>query len=203
METQELSTKISDSFFRYFCPDPTVMYDLGELYGSFNSQFFNGDLSELVPVTKKVEGREVIVYSRLKWDGRLKSRTYGTYTPSSTPGKGVIRLARFMAGDPVQVKSTLLHEMLHQWLDLKGLDDGVKGHGPRFIRFSRQINLFCQEKDLPFRVNFYGQEIVKETPEFQCSAIGETIYTVKDLDIARSVEKVINAAFDGNNTTFY
>lgn len=203
METQELSTKVSERFFRTFCPNPTVIYDLGELYNLYNAKFFNGELPELVSIVKKVKGEEVVTYTRLKWDGRLRSRTYGTYTSTPRAGHGVIRLGRFMAGEPIQVKSTLVHEMLHQWLDLKGLDDGVKGHGEQFILHARRINLVCQEENLPIRVNFYDQEILKETPEFQCSAIGETIYTVKDLDIARSVEKVISAAFDGNHTTRY
>lgn len=203
MEIQELSTKVSERFFRAFCPDPTVMYDLGSLYNEYNAKFFSGELPELVPVVRRVKGEEVVTYTRLKWDGRLRSRTYGTYSPSPKAGYGTIRLGRFMAGDPVQVKSTLAHEMLHQWLDLKGLDDGLKGHGEQFILHARRINLVCQEENLPIRVNFYDQEIIKETPEFQCSGIGETIYTVKDLDIARSVEKLISAAFDGNHTTLY
>lgn len=203
MEIQELSTKVSERFFRAFCPNPTVIYDLGELYNRYNAKFFNGELPELVSIVKKVKGEEVVTYTHLKWDGRLRSRTYGTYTPSPQAGHGTIRLGRFMAGDPIQVKSTLVHEMLHQWLDLKGLDDGIKGHGEQFILHARRINLVCQEENLPIRVNFYDQEILKETPEFQCSAIGETIYTVKDLDIARSVEKLISAAFDGNHITNY
>jgi hypothetical protein len=203
MEIQELSTKVSERFFRTFCPDPTVMYDLGSLYNEYNAKFFNGELPELVPVVRRVKGEEILTYTRLKWDGRLRSRTYGTYTSSPKAGYGTIRLGRFMAGDPVQVKSTLAHEMLHQWLDLKGLDDGVKGHGEQFILHARRINLVCQEENSPIRVNFYDQEILKETPEFQCSGIGETIYTVKDLDIARSVEKLISAAFDGNHITNY
>lgn len=179
------------------------MYDLGAIYNSFNAKFFNGDLPELIRTVKKVKGVEIVGYSRLKWDGRLRTRTYGTYTTEARPGYGTIRLARFMAGDPFRVKSTLLHEMLHQWLDLKDLDDGIRGHGEQFIKKARQINLICQAENFPIRVEFYNKEIVLETPEFNCDVIGETLYSVKDLDIARSVEKLISAAFDGNHQTNY
>lgn len=203
MQTQELPTTVSDRFFRAFCPKPEVMYDLEALYNLYNSEFFNGELPELVKVVKKVKGQEVVSFSRLKWDGRLRSRTHGTYTPSSRLGYGVIRLSRKMASDPIQVKSTLVHEMLHQWLDLKSLDDGTKGHGANFIAHAKRINILCQENGLKIRVNFYDKAVLAETPHFQCSVIGETIYTVKDLDIARSIERVINSAFDGNHQTIY
>lgn len=203
MEITELPVKVSNKFFRAFCPDPTAMYDLGSLYNEYNAKFFNGDLPELTRVVKKVKGVEIVSYSQLKWDGRLRSRTYGTYTSSARPGNGVIRLSRFVAEDPIKAKSTLLHEMLHKWLDLKGLDDGIKGHGEQFIKFARQINLTCQAEDIKVRVDFYNKEVVLETPEFQCGVIGETIYSVKDLDIVRTLEKVINSAFNGNHTTNY
>lgn len=203
MEIQELPTRVSDRFFRAFCPDPTVIYDLENLYNDYNTKFFNGELPELVPVTKKVKGQEITTYSRLKWDGRLRSRTYGTYTTGPRAGKGLIRLARAIANDPVLTKSTLLHEMLHQWLDLKEQDDGVKGHGPNFVSHAKRINVLCEEGGLSVRVNFYDKAVLAETPHFQCSVIGETIYTVKDLDIARSIERVINSAFDGNHQTIY
>lgn len=203
MEIQELPTRVSDRFFRAFCPDPTVIYDLENLYNDYNTKFFNGELPELISVTKKVKGQEVTTYSRLKWDGRLRSRTYGTYTTGARPGKGVIRLARAIASDPVLTKSTLLHEMLHQWLDLKGQDDGIKGHGPQFILYARKLNLICQAEGNPIRVNFFNKAVLEETPQFHCGVIGETIYSVKDLDIARSLERVINSAFDGNHKTSY
>lgn len=179
------------------------MYNLGDLYNSFNNELFNGELPELVLVVRKIKGEKVTSYSRLKWDGRLSSRTYGTYSPSAQPGKGIIRLARFMAGDPTLVRSTLLHEMLHQWLDLKGLDDGVRGHGENFILHSKRINLICQEKGYKFRVNFFNKEIVSDTPQFNCELISETIYSVKDLDIARTLEKVVKSAFNENYETVY
>lgn len=203
MQTQELSTKISDRFFRAFCPKPEVIYDLEALYNLYNSEFFDGELPDLVKVVKKVKGQEVVSFSRLKWDGRLRSRTYGTYTTGSRSGFGIIRLSRNMASDPIQTKSTLVHEMLHQWLDLKGLDDGVKGHGENFILHAKRINVLCEENGWKIRVNFYDKAVLAETPHFQCSVIGETIYSVKDLDIARSLERVINSAFDGNHQTIY
>jgi hypothetical protein len=203
METQALPTRVSDRFFRAFCPDPTVIYDLEKLYNEYNTKFFNGDLPELVRVIKKVKGGEITSYSRLKWDGRLRSRTYGTYSSGSRSGFGVIRLSRSIAKDPVLTKSTLLHEMLHQWLDLKGLDDGIRGHGEQFIRFAKQINLVCLTEGNQIRIWFYDRAITQDTPEFHCELIGETIYSVKDLDITRSLDRVLNSAFDGKHQTTY
>lgn len=203
MKPQNLPTTVSDRFFRSFCPDPTVIYDLAALYNSYNSRFFSGDLPELKRVVKKVKGKEVVCYPDLKWDGRLRSKTYGTYTPAPRPGNGKIRLSRSIASKPVKLKSTLVHEMLHKWLDLKGLDDGVKGHGPEFIRFAKQINLTCQADGIPIRVNFFGKPITKEAALFQCGFIGSTVYSVEDLDIARSLEGAVEFAFDGNGKFSY
>jgi hypothetical protein len=203
MEILELPTKVSDRFFRAFGPKPEAMYDLETLYNNYNDLFFDGELPELVKVVKKVKGQEVVSFSRLKWDGRLRSRTYGTYTASSRRGYGVIRLARNIAGSPVQMKSTLVHEMLHQWLDLNGQDDGVSGHGKNFILHAKRINESCEGMGWKTRVNFFDKAIFSETPHFECGLIGKTIYSVKDLDIARTAEHIIHSAFDGNHQTIY
>lgn len=196
METIELPTRVSDKFFRAFCPNPTVMYDLGAIYDEFNSRFFRGELPELTKTIKVVKGEEIVSYGRLKWDGRLRSKTLGTYTCASVPGKGVIRIARRIAPNPSEVKSVLLHEMLHQYLDLKGLDDGIKGHGPNFMSFAKSINEVCRRVGVPYRVEFYDVEITKEEASFSCDLLKDEVFTTSDLDIALQFKKILNTAFD-------
>ena len=98
------------------------MYDLGELYAEFNAKYFNGELPVL-PFESKVDknGEVRHRYGTLKWDGRLGKSTLGTYK------RGTICLNRSIASDPNKTRSVLLHEMLHKYLDFKGLDDGPVG----------------------------------------------------------------------------
>ena len=196
METIELPTRVSDKFFHAFCPNPMVMYDLGALYDEFNTRFFHGELPELVKTVKVVKGNEVVSYGRVKWDGRLRSKTLGTYSCASVPGKGVIRIARRIASNPSEVKGVLLHEMLHQYLDLKGLDDGIKGHGPNFMSFAKSINSVCRQLGTNYRVDFYDQEITDEQATFSCDLVKDVVFTTSDLDVALQVKKVMNSAFD-------
>lgn len=198
METIELPTRVSDKFFRAFCPNPTVIYDLGSLYDEFNSRFFHGELPNLVKTVKVVKGEEVVSYGRLKWDGRLKNRTLGTYTPARIKGQGVIRLSRNIASDPVQVKSTLLHEMLHLYLDLKDLDDGIKGHGSHFMAEAKSINTACEGLGVSYRINFHDNEITQEEASFSCDLLKEQVFRTSDLDIALQVKKVLNSALNSD-----
>jgi hypothetical protein len=47
-----------------------------------------------------------------------------------------------------------------------------------------------------YRVNFYDVAVTKEEPEVYSDLLKTTIYCGKDLDLARSMKAVLNAAFD-------
>lgn len=191
----ELKTTLSDSFFARFCPDPCVIHDLVELYAEFNARFFLGTLPLLKTTEYEDDNGEMRVSTRdVLWDGRYRN-AYGKYVPATKPGHGQIRIARFTATDSAQVRSTLLHEMVHKWLDLKGLDDGIKGHGPNFIDAACNINALCEEWDLPYRVNYHDQEVTLEQPEVHSELLMTTVYCGRDLDVATRMQSIIRAAF--------
>lgn len=191
----ELKTTLSDSFFNRFCPDPTVMLDLGDIYAEFNARFFNGKLPILAhKLVKSKTGETRRVYNTLKWDGRLGKTTLGRYKLRN--GHGEIRLSRSIAHNPTLTKSVLLHEMVHKYLDLTGQDDGIMGHGENFILTSKRINEQCEEKGFAYRVHFYDEEITKEEPQAFVDLIGKEIYLGKDLDVARKMKSILNSAFD-------
>jgi hypothetical protein len=197
-DTRELSTTLSKGFFRTFCPTPTHIYDLGKVYDELNTLFYDGQLEPLSKVLKKdKEGTERASYPMLKWEGRFQ-KILGMYSPSPKRGAGLIRLSRRIASDPIQVRSTLLHEMLHKYLDLKGLEDGVLGHGENFILHSKAINERCESLVKPYRIHFLGQEITSEQPSFSVDLIGESEFHVtKDLDVARKMKAVFRSSFKG------
>lgn len=186
-----MKTTLSPAFFAQFCPDPTVMYDLGDLYAEFNAKYFNGELPVL-PYATKVDknGETRKIYGTLKWDGRLGKSTLGCYK------RGVIYLNRKIAGDLNKTRSVLLHEMLHKFLDVKGLDDGIAGHGPNFIAEAKWINDTCAARGVLYRVNFYDVPVTKSRPVYRSELIGGDIQCVQDLDVARKMGSVIRAAFD-------
>lgn len=193
----ELNTTLSTSFFTHFCPNPTVMYELGDLYAELNAKFFNGELPLLPCKTVTDKNGEIRnVYGTLKWDGRIGRRTLGTYKATARRGHGSIRLARSIASDPAKTRSVLLHEMLHKYLDLKGLDDGILGHGENFVTEAKRINEQCQEVGVNYRIHFYDQEITEEQPFVVSEMTREEIYCSKDLDIARNMQALVRAAFD-------
>jgi hypothetical protein len=187
----ELKTTLSPAFFNRFCPDPTVMYDLGELYAEFNAKYFYGELP-LLPCATKVDknGETRNVYGTLKWDGRLGKTTLGIYK------RGTIYLNRKIAKDPIQTRSVLLHEMLHKFLDVKGWDDGIAGHGPNFIKEAKRINESCATRCVQYRVHYYDVPVTRAEPTYRSDLIGEDIHCVQDLDLARKMGSVIRAAFD-------
>lgn len=186
-----MKTTLSPAFFAQFCPDPTVMYDLGELYAEFNAKYFNGELPVLPCITKVDKNGETRkVYGTLKWDGRLGESTLGCYK------RGVIYLNRKIAGDLDRTRSVLLHEMLHKFLDVKGLDDGIAGHGPNFISEAKRINDTCAARGVQYRINYYGTPVTKSRPVYRSELIGGDIQCVQDLDVARKMGSVIRAAFD-------
>ena len=191
----EFKTTTSDSFFERFCPNPCAIYDLGELYAEFNAKYFNGELPVPKVVSRTDENGETWnSYPRLKWEGRYRTK-WGTYKPNNG-GTGEIKLARHAAKDPLQVRSTLLHEMLHAYLDMKNLDDGIKGHGENFILHAKRINELCESNGVAYRVNFYDEEITKEQPVVYSDLLKTTLHLGKDLDVARQMRKLLNCAFD-------
>jgi hypothetical protein len=192
---REMQTTLSNKFFARFCPDPTVMFDLGEMYAEFNAKYFNGELP-LADVKVHVDenGEEWRSYPNLKWDGKFK-KLWGQYKANGR-GTGKIKIALQAAMDPVQVRSTLLHEMLHAYLDLTGRDDGIKGHGPNFIAEAKRINELCEANNFAYRINFFDIAVTKEQPEVECDLLKTTIYCGKDLDVARQMRTILNAAFD-------
>lgn len=190
-----MQTTVSNSFFKRYCPDPTTIFDLGELHAEYNAKYFNGEL----PVTKTLtvvdsNGEEWRTYPHLKWEGRFR-KVWGQYKTNGR-GTGVIRIARKAAMNSNQVRSTLLHEMVHAYLDMTGKDDGIKGHGPNFIAEAKRINEMCEESGVAYRVNFYDEAITKDEPEVYCDLLKTTIYCGKDLDVARHMKSILNAAFD-------
>lgn len=191
----EFPLKLSNSFFERYCPNPYAVYDLGEIYAEFNAKYFNGELPVLTVVTRTDENGETRnSYPRLKWEGRFR-KVWGNYKPNGR-GSGVIKLARNCVKDPVQVRSTLLHEMLHAYLDMKGQDDGIKGHGPNFIAQAKRINEQCAAAGVNYRVNFYDVEITQDEPVVYSDLLKTTIHCGKDLDLARRMQTIIRAAFD-------
>jgi hypothetical protein len=191
----EFQTTVSDKFFKRFCPDPTVMFDLGELYAEFNAKYFDGNLRVLRVIERVDENGETWKkYPTLKWEGRYKTK-WGTYKLNNR-GTGEIKIARMCADDPIQVRSTLLHEMVHAYLDQTSRDDGIKGHGPNFIAEATRINAKCADLGVAYRVNFYDVPVTKDEPEVYSDLLKTTIYCGKDLDLARRMKTILNAAFD-------
>lgn len=192
----ELKSTLSESFFRRFCPDPTVMYDLGEIYAEFNARYFTGNLP-LLPCKIRTDenGETWSRYDTLKWDGRMGRRVLGTYKTSARRGFGTIRLSRVIAGDPVKTRSVLLHEMLHKYLDLERRDDGIKGHGENFVKEAKRINELCESTGVKHRIHFYEEEITQSYPFVLPELLGDKVHCSKDLDIARNMQSVMRAAF--------
>jgi hypothetical protein len=191
-----MKTTLSNSFFTRWCPDPTSIYDLVELYAEFNAKFFNGELPVLPTVTLTNDAGETWEKTgRIKWEGRYK-RTWGTYTYNGK-GTGIIKLSKRCALEPFQTQSTLLHEMLHAYLDLTNQDDGIAGHGPNFIRKAKEINEKCDELEVGYRVDFHDEPITQEVAEFQVPLLMSS-FEFDDLDVAKKVESIINGAFAGS-----
>lgn len=190
----ELSTVLSDTFFQRYCPDPCAIYELHELYAEFNARYFGGELPLLKTIAETDEnGEEWVATPTIKWEGRFK-RLWGSYLPNGK-GTGIIKLARRAALDPVQVRSTLLHELVHAYLDMTGKDDGIKGHGPNFIWEAKRINTLCAQRNVDYRVNFYDEEVTLEQPIVYSDLTKTTIYCGKDLDVALKMQSIFNAAF--------
>jgi hypothetical protein len=200
-ELTVLSPKMSESFFQKFCPKPQVMYDLGDVYADLNAKFFDGELPVLAVVSEvDSNGENRNYYPRLKWDGRLGRRVLGMYHPYPQAGTGLIRLATKLAADPVAMESTLLHEMLHKWLDLKGMADGVKGHGPNFILHAHRLNLLAESLGKECRVHYRGDTVDQDEPTVEAELFDKEVLFGKDLDMAHRMKAIARAAFDTNFT---
>jgi hypothetical protein len=192
----EMKTTLSNSFVNQWCEDITSCYDLVETYSKFNANYFNGELPVLPTVTLSNEAGETWeTTKRIKWDGRMK-KSWGTYAPNGK-GSGVIKLAKMCATVPHQTYSTLLHELIHAYLDFRNEDDGINGHGANFIRKAKEINEKCEDKKVGYRVYYDGEVITQEAAEFQVPLLMSS-FTFDDLDVAKKVESVINGAFAGS-----
>lgn len=190
-ETTHFPNRLTTSFVKRFCPDPCAMHDLVALYDEFNFTFFNGALKPLSTYCVEKDG-EVYTYAHdLKWTGRFKTCRGKYYYADKS-----IKIGKWQAHSPYQVRSTLLHEMVHKYLDMVGLDDGVEGHGENFITEAVRVNKMCEELDVNYRVNFYDEVISREDPVFSAELIGREVMVIKDLDLIRKLRGNLNAAFD-------
>lgn len=193
-----LQNRVSTSFFKTYCPDPTVMYDFPELYQEFNQKFFDGDMPNL-PLNpyKDKDGDLAFWTPAIKWSGRM-TRTYGVFQPMSKYScGGRITISKRLAPDPVAMKSTFIHEMIHMYLSYHGMDDGIKGHGPNFIKQAIRINRKLKELNLPYRINFYDREVTVDRPHVEAEIIkGEfTCGEEPDLDLGLKVQSHARHAF--------
>ena len=183
--------RLTTSFVTRFCPDPCAMHDLVALYDEFNSTFFDGALKPLRTYSVEKDG-EVYTYAHdLKWTGRFRT-TRGKYYFADKS----IKLGKWQAHTPYMVRSTLLHEMVHKYLDMKDQHDGVEGHGENFIREAVRINKKCEELRVEYRVLFYDEVVSREAPAFHAEIFNQEIVVVKDLDLIRKFHGSLNAAFD-------
>lgn len=183
--------RLTGGFMQRFCPNPYATFDLIALYREFNALYFNGDLRDIRVTSEKDENDETWEdTSDIQWDGRYR-KVYGKYIYNNRQ----IRLAKHMVFKPNKVKSTLLHEMLHKYLHQTSQDDGIEGHGPNFIKEAKRINDLCRERNAPYRVEFYDEEITREEPVVFADLIGTEVACFKDLDLARKVKAICEKAF--------
>lgn len=190
-ETTQFPNRLTTSFVKRFCPNPCAMYDLVALYDEFNFTFFDGELPALNTYAVERDGEVYIETKDIVWSKQYK-RVYGKYFYKSRK----IKLATFMAHSPSLVKGTLLHEMVHKYLDLKGLDDGVEGHGENFINEAVRVNKLVNELDMNCWVKFQDVIIRREEPVFQAQLIGREVVMVKDLDLVAKMTATLRAGFD-------
>ena len=190
MKITEFPTRVSDRFYRAYAPDHIRILDLPEAYAELNALYFGGQLPVLRVTEKIVKGELVKKCDKVKWDGRLRT-CYGKYY---FRGKK-IRVSSALKENKVQAYSTLLHEMVHQWLDKSHTDDGIAGHGPNFIKEAMRVNALCKERGVAYRVNFYDLEIQREQATFYCDLLQTEIGSFDDLDIAKRCQAAIKAAF--------
>jgi hypothetical protein len=192
---------LSRSFVQLYCPNPCGMHDLGELYSQFNAKYFEGELPVLKPHTVVDENEEVweSYPKQIAWNGRFK-KLYGRYTYSPARGRGFIELSKRIALDPILVRSTMLHEMLHKYLDLKALGDGIEGHGPNFVEHGVRINRICESEKVEYRINFFDHPVEDSNPRYLSETYAQEFPVRKDLDLGRKMAKIMKASFDSSYT---
>lgn len=168
------------------------MYDLGGEYDRLNELLFDGCLPELskkVKIDKNEEER--ITYPNLTWNGRFK-RIWGKYIPTGGKELGKIQLAKHLAPHPQALRSTLLHEMVHKMQDFLGEKDA---HGESFLEISSEVNRKAETLGLKERCGFFlerhSQEIRNTNPVFISKELEYEFHVNKDLDVARSMKKVM------------
>ncbi|KAJ1653216.1 hypothetical protein IWQ61_006616 [Dispira simplex] len=100
--------------------------DIHELFRKFNQSNFHGRLSDV----------------RLRWSNDLPSDTAGQYIDRHGNNSGLIELnARKLQGRPFsETVTTLLHEMIHAYVDYTDRKDYGDDHGPNFQGEMQRIN---------------------------------------------------------------
>lgn len=193
---------VSKEFLLRYCPNPRLMYDLGEEYDRLNRLFFDGALPELekkVKIDKDKEER--VTYPMLRWNGRFKN-LWGRYTPTGRPGHGKIELAVHLCPYPNCVRSTLLHEMVHKFQCLIRERDG---HGESFLETSSEVNEKAESLGLKERCGYFlhrhYQEVRNTSPVYISKELEYEFHVNKDLDVARSMRKVMGLV-TGDRATF-
>jgi hypothetical protein len=178
------------------------MYDLGEEYDRLNRLLFDGALPELekkVKIDKNKEER--VTYPMLKWNGRFKNM-WGRYTPVARPGHGKIELAVHLCPYPNNVRSTLLHEMVHKFQCLTLERDA---HGPSFLETAEEVNLKAEALGLQERCGFFlerhDQVVYNTNPVFLSKELECEFHVNRDLDVARKMRNVM-ALVTGGRATF-
>ena len=190
-ETTQFPNRLTTAFVKRWCPNPCAMHDLVALYDEFNFTFFNGELPALNTHVVERDGEVYVESKDLVWTKRFK-KAYGKYYFKGHQ----IKLAAFTAHSPSLVKGTLLHEMIHKLLHLRGEDDGVEGHGENFIRESVRVNALVDELGLNFWVKFHDVIIRREEPVFHAELIGHEVVMVSDLDLVRKMNGALRVGFD-------
>lgn len=196
-----MRTTVSKEFLLRYCPNPRLMYDLGEEYDRLNELLFRGELPELekkVKIDKNQEER--VSYPTLKWNGRFK-RMWGRYTPNGKPGHGKIELAVHLAAYPWNLRSTLLHEMVHKFQDLTLERDA---HGPSFLEISQEVNLKAEELGMKERSGFFLHRsemvVYNVDPKFMSKELETEFHVNRDLDVARKMRNVMDLVTGGRAT---
>ncbi|KAJ1961937.1 hypothetical protein IWQ62_003691 [Dispira parvispora] len=100
--------------------------NIHELFHKYNQSNFQGLLSDV----------------RLRWSNDLPFDTAGQYIDRHGNSPGLIELnARKLRGRPSsETVTTLLHEMIHAYVDYTGRNDYEDHHGPNFQGEMRRIN---------------------------------------------------------------
>ncbi|MDW7667612.1 MAG: SprT-like domain-containing protein [Bacillota bacterium] len=111
--------------------------NLYELYGSFNTKYFNNTLPK---------PSDIII----EWSGRLTASAGVCYPKSYKP---IIRLSTHYHEDfPEDIESTLLHEMIH--LKIKGHGKDFKNEIIRINSLGGKVNRYSKRRATKKKINW-------------------------------------------------